>query len=364
MSVLPPMTAIILAGGKARRMGGLDKGWIELNGSPLIRHVLDRVKGQSDRVMINANRSLDAYSALGVPVIRDLESDFQGPLMGMATGLQHATTDWVLCVPCDTPYLPRDLASRLLNQAIEQNAEIAVAHDGERMQSVVVLIKRALLPSLQQAIAAGVRRVDRWYRQHQLVTVDFSDTPSAFINVNCRDDLAELQQLPKLLGFAAWSGTGKTTLLKALIPELRQAGIRVGVINHAHHRFDVDHPGKDSYELRKAGADQMLISSAVRWALMVEQSQGEDPCLNYLFNCLDHSQLDLVLVEGFKQDAFPKIELHRQAVGKPWLYPQDDNIIAIAADQPPEDNCDLPILDLNELQGIKQFVMDFMHSDK
>lgn len=354
------VTAVVLAGGMARRMGGVDKGWMELNGKPLVKHVLDIVDPQVGRCLINANRSHTAYGTLGKPVISDLEGDFQGPLMGIATGLYHADTDWVLFVPCDGPYLPNDLVGRMLSSAKSDNADIAVAHDGKRLQPVVALIKRELLDSVRATLSEGERKIDRWYAMHNVVTVDFSDHPEAFINVNRRDDLDELKQMPKLLGFAAWSGTGKTTLLKKLIPALKAGGVRVGVIKHAHHKFDVDHPGKDSYELRKSGADQMLISSGKRWALMVEEDQGDRPSLSHMLNRMDHSLLDLVLVEGFKQESFPKIELHRQSLKRELMYADDDNIIAIAADEPVVLERDIPQLDLNDTESMLQFVLAYL----
>lgn len=356
------VTAVVLAGGMARRMGGVDKGWMELNGKPLIRHVLETVQPQVKSCLINANRSLDAYGTLGMPVVCDLEGDFQGPLMGIATGLYHANTDWVLFVPCDSPYLPPNLVGRLLSKA-EEGAEIVVAHDGQRLQPVVSLIKRDLLDSLQATLVKGERKIDRWYALHNMVTADFSDHKEAFVNVNRKDDLAELQQMPKLLGFAAWSGTGKTTLLKQLIPMLKQQGVRVGVIKHAHHQFDIDHPGKDSYELRKAGADQMLISSGKRWALMVEEDQGDRPSLMHMISRLDHSLLDLVLVEGFKQDPFPKIELHRRNLKRELIHGDDENIIAFASDEPVEMQRDIPILDINDPEAILKFIQDYLNTD-
>ena len=360
MSNTDQITAVVLAGGMARRMGGIDKGWMGLDGKPLIRHVLDRIQPQTGRCLINANRSLDAYGALGLPVVTDLAGDFEGPLMGIATGLHHATTDWVLFVPCDGPYLPLGLAERMLTQAEEQNVDIAVAHDGKRLQPVVALIKRSLLDSLQATLAEGERKIDRWYAKHSMTEVDFSDSPDGFINVNRRDDLAELQQMPKLLGLAAWSGTGKTTLLKKLLPELKAVGIRVGVIKHAHHKFDVDHPGKDSYELRHAGADQMLICSSRRWALMVEENQRDRPSLTRLLSQLDHSKLDLVLVEGFKKASLPKIELYRSEVGKPQLHADDENIIAVASDEPIQLSRDLPQLDLNDTGAMVAFIQNYL----
>ncbi|MCU7933840.1 MAG: molybdopterin-guanine dinucleotide biosynthesis protein B [Candidatus Thiodiazotropha sp. (ex Dulcina madagascariensis)] len=159
-----------------------------------------------------------------------------------------------------------------------------------------------------------------------------------------------------LLGFAAYSGTGKTTLLKQLIPRLREAGMRLGVIKHAHHQVEFDKPGKDSYELRKAGADRVLLATSRRWALMVEEAEEREPELPLLLDHLDCSLLDLVLVEGFRHLAFPKIELHRASLKKPLIFPEDGSVIAIASDTPIEQETALPRLDLNDPPAIAGFI--------
>jgi len=159
-----------------------------------------------------------------------------------------------------------------------------------------------------------------------------------------------------VIGFAAWSGTGKTTLLRKIIPLLRERGIRVGMIKHAHHGFDIDIPGKDSYELRKAGADQMLVASARREALVVERVSDTDPDLNRLLTRLDQDTLDLLLVEGFKHETFPKIELYRAARGKPPMYPGDHTIIAVAADSVLPESTELPVLDINDPGQVAGFI--------
>lgn len=161
-----------------------------------------------------------------------------------------------------------------------------------------------------------------------------------------------------LLGFAAYSGTGKTTLLEALLPKLTAAGLRIGLLKHAHHDFDVDKPGKDSYRLRKAGASQMLIASRNRHALMTETPDAEAE-FDYLLTRFDAEKLDVILVEGCKNIAFPKIELHRAEVGKPWLYPHDENIMAIAADEMVA--TDLPQMHINDLDAIADFVLDYVN---
>ncbi|MCS0035931.1 bifunctional molybdopterin-guanine dinucleotide biosynthesis adaptor protein MobB/molybdopterin molybdotransferase MoeA [Vibrio alginolyticus] len=165
-----------------------------------------------------------------------------------------------------------------------------------------------------------------------------------------------------ILGFAAYSGTGKTTLLEALLPKLTEAGLRIGMLKHAHHNFDVDKPGKDSYRLRKAGASQMLIASRNRFALMTETPEAEAE-FEYLLTRFDEDKLDVVLVEGCKNIAFPKIELHREEVGEPWLYPHDENIIAIASDGGELDS-ELPQMNINDLEAIAQFVIQYVQEAK
>jgi molybdopterin-guanine dinucleotide biosynthesis protein MobB len=160
-----------------------------------------------------------------------------------------------------------------------------------------------------------------------------------------------------LLGFAAYSGTGKTTLLTKLLPMFKARGLRIGIIKHAHHNFDIDHPGKDSYELRKAGATQMLVASDQRWALMVENESPAEPRLEELLACLNKSKLDLILVEGFKHEAFAKIELHRSALGHALMFPDDATIIAIASDTDPPCRHGMTLLDINNEQAVFDFII-------
>ena len=165
-----------------------------------------------------------------------------------------------------------------------------------------------------------------------------------------------------VLGFAAFSGTGKTTLLEQLIPLLTARGIRVAVVKHAHHEFDIDKPGKDSYRLRQAGARQMLIASSQRQALMTENDAPQEPRLDELITRLDLDDIDLVLVEGFKHVPFPKIELHRKELGKTLLHPEDADIIAVASDHL-ADCGDLPALDINDTAAIAAFIVTWLDTD-
>ncbi|MFD1800580.1 molybdopterin-guanine dinucleotide biosynthesis protein MobB [Mixta tenebrionis] len=167
-----------------------------------------------------------------------------------------------------------------------------------------------------------------------------------------------------ILAIAAWSGTGKTTLLKKLIPLLKQQGIRPGLIKHTHHNMDVDTPGKDSYELRKAGAEQVLVASRQRWALMTETPDAQDPDFAWLVSQMDARTLDIVLVEGFKDEPIPRILLWRRQAGKhhtdaDWETLLDERVIAVACDEPLDIKLSVPLLDLNHPPQIAAFIIQW-----
>ena len=168
------------------------------------------------------------------------------------------------------------------------------------------------------------------------------------------------QRLPFVLGFAAYSGTGKTRLLTQLLPLLKQQGLKVAVIKHSHHNVEIDQPGKDSYRLRMAGATPVILASAYRQIMIAERDPEQPVSLAEQLAVLNHYPLDLVLVEGFRHEAFAKIELHRPRLGKPLLYPDDPHIIAIASDDASLPNpADLPTLDLNNTGAIAAFILNY-----
>ena len=169
---------------------------------------------------------------------------------------------------------------------------------------------------------------------------------------------------PFVLGFAAYSGTGKTSLLKKLIPRLQDRSLRIGVIKHSHHDFEIDYPGKDSYELRMAGANVMLIASPYRSALIQECRPAKEVCLQDQLSMLADKALDLILVEGFRHEACKKIELHRSGLGHPLLYPADPDIVAIASDIALPDVHHLPVLDLNNPEQIVDFIFQLFNEKK
>ena len=196
------ITAVILAGGKGRRLEGQDKGLVVYQDKPLIQHVIERIQPQVAHIVINANRNREEYKRFGFPVISDQMSDFQGPLAGFATVMKSVKTDFIITLPCDGPSLPLDLVARMLfelNKAPQISGSssgsifntIAVAHDGIRMQPVHALIPVALIDSLETFLTNGDRKIDRWYAEHELVLVDFSDQANAFFNINKKEQLLE-----------------------------------------------------------------------------------------------------------------------------------------------------------------------------
>jgi molybdopterin-guanine dinucleotide biosynthesis protein B len=160
----------------------------------------------------------------------------------------------------------------------------------------------------------------------------------------------------RVIGLAGWSGAGKTTLLDRLIPELIARGLVVSTLKHAHHNFDIDKPATDSWNLRHAGANEVLIASSARWALMHELRNEREPAVASLLQRMD--QVDLVLIEGFKRENHPKIEIHRHANGKPPMYPDDPSIVAVAADVD-FPSLTIPLLHLDDIRAIADMVQAF-----
>lgn len=189
------ISSIILAGGRATRMGGVDKGLVQFQHKPLVRHVINRLTPQVDEIIINANREFEEYAALGYPIIADEFADFIGPLAGIALGLTYAKHDYVLVAPCDSPLLPLDLAARLLNNLLAQDADIAVATSDGNAHPVFCLCKKSVLPSLNHYIQQEGRKVSAWQKAQRCIEVDFSDDAFAFTNLNTAEDLSALENI-------------------------------------------------------------------------------------------------------------------------------------------------------------------------
>jgi molybdenum cofactor guanylyltransferase len=183
------VTGIVLAGGQGRRMGGVDKGLVELAGKPMVAHVLDRLAPQVADVLINANQNGERYAAFGCPVVPDAVGGFAGPLAGLHAGLARAARDYVATVPCDSPFLPADLVARLLTALVGADAQLAVARTFDQPHPVFCVVRRDVLPHLEAFLTGGGRKIDAWYSTLRVVEVAFDDEADAFRNINTADEL-------------------------------------------------------------------------------------------------------------------------------------------------------------------------------
>jgi molybdopterin-guanine dinucleotide biosynthesis protein A len=191
------VTGLILAGGRGRRMGGVDKGLQLLQGRPMAQWVLERLAPQVDEVLINANQNVESYAALGCRVVGDALGGFAGPLAGLQSGLTHARHELVATVPCDSPFLPRDLVARLGHALTAAGADLAVAKTGQQPHPVFCLCRRVLLPHLTAYLAGGGRKIDAWYAALRVAEARFDDEAEAFANINTPEELAAFESGPR-----------------------------------------------------------------------------------------------------------------------------------------------------------------------
>jgi len=193
------ITGVILAGGKASRFGGQDKGLITVSGKPLIEHAIALLSKQVDNILVNANRPEQQYAAYGYPVISDAVGEYWGPLAGIVSCMEAASDPCILSIPCDSPCLPDDLAVRLLEKIEQESADICVAHDGQRLQPTVALYRTKLQPELLAALNAGQRKLEHWIIHQNYTTTDYSGQADAFFNINTPADKQtfELQRVKR-----------------------------------------------------------------------------------------------------------------------------------------------------------------------
>jgi molybdopterin-guanine dinucleotide biosynthesis protein A len=190
------VAGLILAGGLGSRMGGVDKGLVELDGRPMVAHVLERLGPQVAELLINANRNAEVYAGFGMTVVADRVEGYAGPLAGLDAGLHAASAacTWVATCPCDSPCLPIDLVARLMAAAQSGGAAVAMARAAGQTQPVFLLAHRRTAGSLAAYLAGGGRKIDRWVEAERHVIVDFDDCPEAFANIHTREELAGLSR--------------------------------------------------------------------------------------------------------------------------------------------------------------------------
>jgi len=341
----------ILAGGASKRMGH-DKATLKIGTLTLFERVRRAMETLFERVLIAGGRP-DLASA-AVPAFGDT---FPGSsLGGLHTAMKAAERDWVCVLPCDLPFPSVALLHTLLESRNGVEA-VVPRHDGGT-EPLVACYRRDLLPIVQTQLETGRYRITDFLQQIDVHYVDPDRLPSewrrALVNLNSPADLARLTQPPPVVTVVARSGTGKTTLIEKLIAALSERGWTIGALKHDAHRFDIDHEGKDTWRLTRAGAVVTGISSATKSAI-IRRHDLEPPVEEVLAK--DFMGVDLVITEGFKQSRLPKIEVHRQSLNQPLLCRNghhDSSLLAVASDAAIE--ADVPVFDLDKPNELVAFL--------
>ncbi|MBI1920631.1 MAG: bifunctional molybdenum cofactor guanylyltransferase MobA/molybdopterin-guanine dinucleotide biosynthesis adaptor protein MobB [Geobacter sp.] len=352
------ITGIILVGGQSRRMGR-DKALLRVGGSPLYARVLETFASAFKRVILVGDRP-ERFGDRNIAIVPDLYPG--SALGGLYTGLYHAETERVFVAPCDIPFPNEGIIRHLCR--ISAGYDAVVPETGQGMEPLFAVYAKSCLGPMKELLDEDNFRIYDFYPKVRMKYVPNEELQrldpdgTAFLNLNTPDDILRMEQgetmTVKALSFVAKSGTGKTTLLEKVISELKGRGYRIGAIKHDAHRFDIDHPGKDSHRLAAAGADTMLISSPEKLALV--KKHAEAPPIEELLATY-FGDVDIVLTEGFKKSGLPKIELHRKERSPTLICrgeEHDPSLIAVASDEPLE--LDVPVLDLNDPSAVADFV--------
>lgn len=372
------VTGVILVGGKSRRMGR-DKAFLEIEGRPMVDRVIDLFRSSFERVLLVGDRA-ERFQTHGLEVVPDIYPG--SALGGLYTGLSAAQTGFVFVASCDLAYPDSKLLHYLCGLKEGYDAVVPLTRAG--YEPLYAVYGKSCLSPMREQLESGDYCA---YAYYPALNIRFVEAPEieavasgerAFRNINTPEDLRAVGgsipgEVPrphtknaaparsgmmgsKVVSFVAKSGTGKTTLLEKVIVELKSRGYKVGVVKHDAHRFDIDHPGKDSYRLTEAGADVMLISSPEKLAMV--RRHAEAPDVETLLATY-FADMDIVLTEGFKKSQLPKIELHRKERSPTLICRGEENdpcLIAVASDEKLE--LDVPLLDLNDPSAVADFIVE------
>jgi molybdopterin-guanine dinucleotide biosynthesis protein B/molybdopterin-guanine dinucleotide biosynthesis protein len=346
----PDVAGALLAGGRSTRMGA-DKALLDFAGEPLWRRGQRALASRFSRVLVAGDRP-----DLATPELPCYPDRYPGSALGgLATALAHAGRDWVCVLPCDLPYPSPALLTTLL--AHRAGAQAVVPRTPRGSEPLVACYHRDCLPVILDQLERGRFRLTDLLARFTTRFLGPEDLPPgwrrALRNLNAPEDLIALQAVPPAVTVVARSGTGKTTLLEKLIDALVRRGWTIGALKHDAHRFEIDHPGKDSWRLTRAGATVTAISSPAKSAVI--RQHDVEPDLEVLLR--DFIGVDLVLTEGFKRSRLPKIEVHRAALATPLLCRgdyDDPTLLAVVSDAAL--SVDVPLFDLEEIGPLADFL--------
>ena len=347
---------------------GEDKTLKRIGCMPLAVHTAERLARQTGPVLINTRT--DALGGFGHALLADAHDTPEGPLSGILAGLEYASAHHpeathLAVVAADSPFFPEDLVARLVDAAVSPDLIAMAAYCGDP-EPAFALWPVSLAGALRDWMANGTRRSIRAFAETQaLVLVDFVDHPStSFLNINRPKDFSRALTLlglnggPKILGVSGWKNSGKTGLTVRLVEALTARGYVVTTVKHAHHDFDIDKVGADSFRHRQAGAHEVALVSGTRYAIMHELRGNPEPSFESVLARL--APCDIVIIEGYKREPVPKIEARRlEAKSRVPLAPDDPHIVAIAADHPVTDTT-LPVFDLDDTNAIADFAERIM----
>lgn len=354
-------TVLILAGGQSRRMGK-NKALLPYNDRTMIEEVIESVK-EFDEILLVTNQG-EEYEYLGLPIVEDVFTGL-GPMAGIHAGLSKARNSWCLVLPCDTPYVNKDITTYLSQQKDESyHAVISLSSEGKWHPLLGLYHKKALI-AMEKALKNNNLRLISLLEELRVKKVHLQEAgfmaEKILMNINTPKDYRRMKT-PPVLAISGVSNSGKTTVLVKLISKLKSKGYSLGTIKHDGHDFEMDHEGKDTYAHREAGADGIIIASAKQYA-MIKKTETEIP-LEHLISLQSH--YDLILLEGFKFCDYPKIEVVRQERSSECVCNKDTLLAVVTDVTMPHFKGDMcrgtfvPQLALDNTEGLFNVVENYM----